>query len=160
VSGYIIILIEGQDIKPVNICDNNTVTVDRGYAVIIEHREIEGAPVRCSLTLRAPAGSYISIPGVSVAAESVTCPEIQIDGTTYCIDSTRSGIIQKFTQEQSVLSVSTLSNVTGFNLEFFTAGKYLYTCIQQVNYSVKIYCFMLIYIISKAKYKTDILLSQ
>jgi len=39
VSGYIIILIKGQDIKPVNICDNNTVTVDRGYAGIIEHIE-------------------------------------------------------------------------------------------------------------------------
>jgi len=107
----------------VNICDNNTVTVDRGYARIIEHREIEGALVTCSLTLRAPAGSYISIPGVNAAEEGVTCPEIQIDGTTYCIDSTRPGIIQKFTQEQSVLLVSTLSNMTEFNLEFFTTGK-------------------------------------
>jgi len=108
----------------VNICDNSTVTVDRGYAGIIEHREIEGAPVRCSLTLRAPAGSYISIPEVSAAAEGDICPEIQIDGTTYCIDSTRPGIIQKFTQEHSVLSVSTLSNMAGFNLEFFSTGKY------------------------------------
>jgi len=116
-------LIKGQDIKPVNICDNNTVTVDRGYVGIIEHREIEGAPVRCSLTLRAPAGSYISIPGVKVAPDGDTCPEIQIDGTTYCIDSTRPGIIQKFTQEQSVLSVSTLGNIAGFNLEFFSTGK-------------------------------------
>jgi len=118
-------LIEGQDIKPVNICDNNTVTVDRGYVGMIKHRGIEGAPVTCSLTLRAPAGSYISIPGVKVAPEGDTCPEIQIDGTTYCIDSTRpAGIIQKFTQGQSVLSVSTLSNMTGFNLEFFSTGKY------------------------------------
>jgi len=125
VSGYIIILIKGQDIKPVNICDNNTVTVDRGYAGVIEHREIEGAPVRCSLTLRAPAGSYISIPGVKAAPHVATCPEIQIDGTTYCIDSTKpAGIIQKFTQEQSVLSVSTLSNMTEFNLKFFSTGMY------------------------------------
>jgi len=117
-------LIEGQDIKPVNICDNNTVAVDRGYAGIIEHREIEGAPVTCSLTLRAPAGSYITIPGVNDAVvEGAICPEIQIDGTTYCIESTRLGIIQKFTQEQSVLSVSTLSNMAGFNLEFFTTGR-------------------------------------
>jgi len=115
--------IKGQDIKPVNICDNNTVTVDRGYAGIIEHREIEGASVRCSLTLRAPAGSHISIPGVHKAAKNDTCPAIQIDGATYCIDSTQpKGIIQKFTQEQSVLSVSTLSNMTEFNLEFFTKG--------------------------------------
>jgi len=116
--------IEGQDIKPVNICDNNTVTVDRGYAGIIEHyREIEGAPVRCSLTLRAPAGTHISISGVSAAPDDAICPEIQINGTTYCIDSIRpKGFIQKFTQEQSVLSVSTLSNMAGFNLEFFTTG--------------------------------------
>ena len=107
-----------------NICDNNTVTVDRGYAGIIEHREIEGAPVTCSLTLRAPAGSYISIPRVKAAEEGTICPEIQIDGTTYCIDSTRpAGIIQKFTQEQSVLSVSTLGNIAGFNLEFFSTGR-------------------------------------
>jgi len=123
-SGYIIILIEGQDVKPVNICDNNTVTVDRGYAGIIEHyREIEGAPVKCSLTLRAPAGSYISISAVKAAEEGATCPEIQIDSGTYCIDSTKPGIIQKFTQEHSVLSVSTLSNMTEFNLEFFTRGR-------------------------------------
>jgi len=111
----------------VNICDNNTVTVDRGYAGIIKHREIEGAPVRCSLTLRAPAGSYISIPEVEAAAEGATCLEgieIQIDGTTYCIVSTQpKGFIQEFTPEQSVLSVSTLSNMTGFNLEYFTIGR-------------------------------------
>ncbi|KAF6023647.1 hypothetical protein EB796_018054 [Bugula neritina] len=125
ISCAIILSIKGQDIKPVNICDNNTVTVDRGYAGIIEHREIEGAPVTCSLTLRAPAGIYISIPEVDAAAEGATCPEIQIDGTTYCIDSTQpAGIIQKFTQEQSVLSVSTLNNMAGFNLEFFTTGNY------------------------------------
>jgi len=107
----------------VNICDNNTVTVDGGYAGIIEHREIEGAPVRCSLTLRAPASSYISIPGVEIAAVGPACPEIQIDGTTHCINSAEPGILLKFTQEQSVLSVSTLSNMAGFNLEYFSTGK-------------------------------------
>jgi len=117
--------IEGQDIKPVNICDNNTVTVDREYAGIIGHREIEGAPVRCSLTLRAPTGSYISITRVLVAEVGATCPEIQIDGTKYCIDSTEPGIIQKFTREQYVLSVSTLSNMARFNLEFFTTGNHI-----------------------------------
>jgi len=89
------------------------VVISSYYAGIIEHREIEGAPVRCSLTLRAPAGSYISILRLE---QTDSCQEdqteIQINGTTYCIDSTRpEGIIQKFTQGQSVLSVSTLSNI-------------------------------------------------
>jgi len=116
------------------------VTVDRGYAGIIEHREIEGAPVTCSLTLRAPAaGSYISIPGVYAAEEDATCPEIEIDGTIYCIYSREPGIIQKFTPEQSVLSVSTLSNMAGFNLEFFTTGKLL--CTNLLFYADAYHCY-------------------
>jgi len=108
----------------VNICDdNNTVTVDRGYAGIIEHREIVGAPVKCSLTLRAPAGSYISIPGVNAAPDDAVASDIQINGAAYFINSTQPGIFQKFTLVQSVLSVSTLSNRAGFNLEFFTTGR-------------------------------------
>ena len=57
-----------QDIKPKILCEDTTVTVDRGNSGVIKH--IEETTSRCSLIMTASSGTYVSISNIG---GSTTC---------------------------------------------------------------------------------------
>ena len=118
-----------QDLKPHILCEDGVVTIDSFWSGRIQHKSIQSSnPDDCALTLKGlKKGSYVSIPGVDVLADSTSClePRTYINNIRYCVKGTNSTnqVLIRTTDGTLVVYIP-VNTERDFIFSYFTDGKF------------------------------------
>ena len=119
-----------QDLKPHILCEDGVVTIDSFWSGRIQHKSIQSSnPDDCALTLKGlKKGSYVSIPGVDVLADSTSClePRTYINNIRYCVKGTNSTnqVLIRTTDGTLVVYIP-VNSERDFIFSYFTDGKFI-----------------------------------